>query len=241
MKKLNEKTVLITGGSRGIGFATASLFAMDQYNVAICARNEVELRQAREKIIKKTGNDNILALVGDVSQEVFVKELFLQTHEVFKSIDVCVNNAGCLMLKPFFQTMLDDWNYVINSNQTSAFLCCKEAFHYMQDPNINSVIVNVSSLSGIRGVEKFPGMAAYIASKYAVVGLTESLAVEGKPFNISVNCIAPGAVNTRMLSEQFTSMLTATKPEEVANIIKFLATKNGDTMINGTIFEYFCN
>ena len=241
MKEINKKTVIITGASRGIGLATATLFAVEKYNIVICSRNKIELEQAKISVIKKTGNHNVLAISGDITQAEFVKTLFSQAYQMFKSIDVCVNNAGCLIVKPFAETTFNDWRYTMETNVTATFLCCKEAFHYMRDPVNNSVIINVSSLSGIRGVEKFPGMAAYIASKHAVIGLTESLAVEGKPFNINVNCIAPGAVNTKIFHECFADQQTTTQPEEIANIIKFLASENAGKMVNGTIFEYFCN
>ena len=241
MKKMAKKTVIVTGGSRGIGLATAILFAKDDCNVAICARNELELQQAKEKIIAESGNPNILSLAGDISKETFVKLFFSETFTRFKSIDACINNAGCLITKPFIKISLNDWHSVMEVNATGVFLCCKEAFHYMQHPEKNSVIVNVSSLSGVRGVEKFPGMTAYIASKYTVVGLTESLAIEGKPFNISVNCVAPGAVDTKTIADNFSNSPVKTSPEKVANIIKFLANENEGEIVNGTIFEYFCN
>ena len=107
----------------------------------------------------------------------------------------------------------------------------------MKEQEKGGCIVNISSLSGIRFMQKFPDMSAYIVSKHGIVGLTEALAIEGKPFNIHVNCVAPGAVDTKMLKQAFPEFQGAVSPEKIANIIAKFCYKDELGSFSGTTYE----
>jgi 3-oxoacyl-[acyl-carrier protein] reductase len=152
----------------------------------------------------------------DVSDEGRVVAAFNRLER----LDALVNNAAVLIKRPFVETRAEDWDAQLGSGLRAAFLCSREAFRRMGD---GGSIVNVSSLSGVDGAEKFPGMAAYVAAKSGLAGLTEALAVEGRPIGIRVNAVSPGAIDTPMLKLSGVAgrMLA---PPEVARIVAWLAT-----------------
>ncbi|MBZ0256358.1 SDR family oxidoreductase, partial [bacterium] len=102
-------------------------------------------------------------------------------------------------------------------------------------------IVHISSLAGIRGTEKFPGMSAYVVSKHGVIGLTESLSVEGRPYGIRVNCVAPGAVDTQMLREAAPQFKTETEPADIAQAILYLSDPVQAASVTGAVIEVHSN
>jgi NAD(P)-dependent dehydrogenase (short-subunit alcohol dehydrogenase family) len=132
---------------------------------------------------------------------------------------VLVNNAALLGMTPFAELTAADWDAQLASGLRAAFLCSREAFRRMTP---GGSIVNVSSLSGVAGAEKFPGMAAYVAAKSGLAGLTEVLAVEGRPLGIRVNAVSPGAIDTAMLKISGVAGPTL-EPAAVARIIGWLA------------------
>ena len=118
----------------------------------------------------------------------------------------------------FDKTILETWNEIIRINLTGAFLCCRKAFPLMCDAG-GGRIVNLASLSGIYGTEKFPGLAAYNVSKYGIVGLTEALAVEGRPYGISPICLSLGAVETDMLRRANPQLRASLTPSQAGALI----------------------
>jgi NAD(P)-dependent dehydrogenase (short-subunit alcohol dehydrogenase family) len=134
--------------------------------------------------------------------------------------DALVNNAAVLIPRPLAEMTAAEWDKTIASGLRSAFLCSRAAFRRM---GRGSAIVNVSSLSGVAGAEKFPGMAAYVAAKSGLAGLTEAMAVEGRPLGIRVNAVSPGSVDTPMLALSGAPKDPALRPEEVARVIAWLA------------------
>ena len=131
------------------------------------------------------------------------------------------------------------WDHVLAVNLRGTFLCCRAAFQAMI-PLDGGVIVNLSSLSGVRGVEKFPGLSAYNTSKFGVAGLSEILAVEGRPHNIRVIAVSPGAVDTEMLRAAAPHLKASMTPEELARIIAFLVGPDARPL-SGTNLEIFSN
>jgi len=126
--------------------------------------------------------------------------------------------AAVLHKAAFDATSLERWEETIRINLTGAFLCCRKAFPLMRDAG-GGRIVNLGSLSGIYGTEKFPGLAAYNVSKYGVIGLTEALAVEGRPHGISAICLSPGAVETEMLRRANPQLRASLTPSQVGALI----------------------
>jgi NAD(P)-dependent dehydrogenase (short-subunit alcohol dehydrogenase family) len=237
---LKNKVALITGAGRGIGAATARLLASRGVKVALMARTLVQVEAQASAIEKEFGAGCALALVGDVSDEKFLQESFARIKATFGPVSILVNNAGVLLRAPLTETSLADWEKVMRVNVTAAFLCSKYAIPQMREAG-HGAIVNVSSLSGIRSALKFPGFSAYIASKHALVGLTEGLSVEVKSLGIRVNCIAPGAVDTQMLRSADPSLKTKTQPEEIAQIITYLCDDHASHVLTGSVIEVNTN
>lgn len=133
--------------------------------------------------------------------------------------EVLVNNAAVLVKGPLAELTAEDWDLQVDSTLRAAFLCSREAFRRMRP---GGAIVNISSLSGVAGAEKFPGMAAYVAAKSGLAGLTEALAVEGRPLGIRVNAVSPGAIDTPMLRVAGVAG-PSLEPAQVARIAGWLA------------------
>ena len=212
------RVAIVTGGGRGIGRATAELLAGAGAQVVICARSEGEVAAAA------AATSGIRALAGDIADEAFVERLITTTVQELGRLDILVNNAAILGRQPFPDLEPALWDSVMAVNLRGAYLCCRYAFRQMmaQQPRGGS-IVNISSLSGVRGPEKFPGLAAYNVSKAGVLALSDILAVEGKPYGIRVNTVSPGAVETEMLRQAGHGLRALATPEDVARTIAFLA------------------
>lgn len=184
---------VVTGGSGGIGGAVVSELRGRGWDVKSLSRREG----------------------CDVSDEGEVKNAFAGLDR----LDALVNCAAVLIKNEVLHTSAADWDEQLGSLR-AAFLCSREAFQLMR--GTGGSIVMISSLSGVAGAEKFPGMAAYVAAKSGLAGLTEALAVEGRPSRIRVNAISPGAVDTDMLriagveGPRF-------QPAEIASIVAWLA------------------
>jgi 3-oxoacyl-[acyl-carrier protein] reductase len=141
----------------------------------------------------------------------------------------------------FHNLKLDIWQQTLNVNVTGSMLCSRALFNHAQKAKKGGAIVNISSLGGIRSTQKFKGLLPYVTSKFAVVGLTEALAVEGKELGIRVNCVAPGAVDTDMLKKAAPFLKTSTYPEDVAKTILFLCDAEQSGKISGSTLEIHSN
>ena len=216
--EIDGKVAIVTGGGRGIGRATAELLATCGAHVTICARSADELDAVA------AASPTIRAMGGDVADEAFVERLVEQTVAAHGRLDILINNAAVLGWRPFLELDPALWDEVMAVNLRGAYLCCRAAFHQMarQQPSGGS-IVNISSLSGVRGPEKFQGLAAYNVSKAGLLALSDILAVEGKPYDIRVNAVSPGAVDTAMLRQAGHGLKALATPADVARTIVFLA------------------
>ncbi|MFI5202692.1 MAG: SDR family NAD(P)-dependent oxidoreductase [Candidatus Kapaibacterium sp.] len=219
------RAALVTGAASGIGKATAMQFARLGAKVVIVDRDKAAGIKAKEEIESAVPGAEILVSRCDVSKEEQVEASVRDTLERFGSLDVVVNNAGLMVFKPLDQHTLEDWNKVLSVDLLGAFLFIKQAFTVMRK---GGAIVNVSS---VHAVETTPLVAAYAAAKAALVSLTHSAAIEGKPKHIRANCILPGAVDTPMLWQnpnikdglEVIHQSDVGKPEQIAEVIAFLA------------------
>ncbi|GHO92618.1 beta-ketoacyl-ACP reductase [Reticulibacter mediterranei] len=234
---IKDHVAIITGAGRGVGRATAIQFAREGARVILFSRTNAHLEETAS-IIAKTGG-HMLSVVGDVSQEEDVMALFERVRESYGRVDILVNCAGIIATRPFVEMDVATWDAVLNVNLRGTFLCCREAFRLMVSQQ-HGVIINLSSLSGVKGVEKFPGLSAYNVSKSGVAGLTEILAVEGKPHNIRVCAVSPGAVDTQMLREAGHNLKAGMTANDLAEILLFMADDSG-RMLSGSNIELFTN
>lgn len=194
------KTVLVTGGGRGIGAATVRKFAENNYSAILNYNNSESCANQLRSELASAGLDVHLfrADISDVRQ---VVEMFAYIRKYFKKLDILVNNAGVALYKQCQDVTVDDYDKIMNINAKGTFLCCQEAIKMFLQQGYGS-IVNVASIWGTQGASC---ESVYSMSKHAVVGLTKSLALELEPSGINVNCICPTLVLTDMckhLSQQ---------------------------------------
>lgn len=237
--KWNQQIALVTGGGRGIGAATARRFAALGARVAVVARTSSEINQVKAEIEAAGGRS--LAFAGDVSDEAFVKSTLQAVAAQWGRVTLLVNNAAMIEVKPLLEFSVQDWDRTMAVNLRAPFLWAREAIREMSKVGSGGAIVNLSSLGGLRGTEKFKGFAAYSTSKFGIVGLTECLAAEGREWGVRVNCVAPGAVDTRMLRQAAPNLRTSTTPDDVAKSIEFLCDGDRAAKISGAVIEIFSN
>ncbi len=221
------KTVIVTGGSRGIGAAIVKELASNNYNIVLNYNNSEQSAKKIQNELKENGI-NIEIFKADVSKRDEVKQLIDFTIEKYNNIDVLINNAGIDQIKLFMDTTDEDWNNIIQTNLTSVFYCSQEVLKNMIH-NKNGCIINISSIWGITGASC---EVAYSASKAAIDGMTKALAKEMGPSNIRINSIAPGFVETDMNKnipeeeiEEIKNEIPLgriSKPEEITKSIKWL-------------------
>ncbi len=234
---MKDRVTIITGAGRGIGRAAALRFAHEGARVVLFSRTPARLEEVEQEIAAQGGQ--ALSISGDVSREEDVQLLFQKVLAAHGRVDVLVNCAGMVAVRPFLEMDTATWDRVLDVNLRGTFLCCREAFRIMAAQQ-RGVIVNISSLSGVKGIEKFPGLSAYNVSKAGVASLTEILAVEGKPHNIRVCAVSPGAVDTEMLRQAAPHLKAGMTPDDMAELLFFLASDSG-RMLSGTNVEIFSN
>lgn len=188
-------TVLITGSSRGIGKAAALYFAQfGGWNIVINCHASIEELSKTKKELENFPHVNILSSVGDVSEEAYVHQLFVEIQRKFGGVDILVNNAGIDYVGLVQDMKAADWDHIMAVNSRSVFLCTREAAPYMISKKSGS-IVNISSVWGEIGGSC---EAAYSASKGAIASFSKAMAKELAPCGIRVNALAFGAINTTM-------------------------------------------
>lgn len=187
------KTVIVTGGSKGIGAAIVKLLAKNGYQVILnYNHSEDAAKQIKQQLALE--NINIEVFKADVSKREEVKKLIKFTLDKYKNIDVLINNAGIDQIKPFMDITDEDWNTMIQVNLNSVFYCTQEALENMIH-NKKGCIINISSIWGLTGGSC---EVHYSVTKAGIDGMTKALAKELGPSNIRVNSIAPGAIMTDM-------------------------------------------
>jgi NAD(P)-dependent dehydrogenase (short-subunit alcohol dehydrogenase family) len=190
------KAALVTGGSKGIGFAVARALAQDGCDVMICARDEDEIAQALPAL-RDGANGVINGAACDVRDEGAVRGLVQRTIAAFGGLDILVNNAGIGLLGEVETFAPADWRATLDTNLTGAFYCCHYAIPVLKARG-GGHIVNIGSRSSVNA---YGGGAAYCASKFGLLGLSESLLQELHPYGIRVSCVMPGRVATDFAGE----------------------------------------
>jgi NAD(P)-dependent dehydrogenase (short-subunit alcohol dehydrogenase family) len=212
---LAGRLAVVTGASRGIGAATAEAIAAAGAHVVLAARDREALDAVATRI-RDAGGEATPAPT-DVSSVKDVERLFAVVDEA-GTLAALVCAAAVLTSVRLTETTSEIWEETLGVNLTGSFLCCRAAFTAMQAAG-GGRIVNIASLSGVDATEKFPGLIAYNASKYGVIGLTEAIAVEGKELGISAICVSPGAVDTEMLRRANPELAPGLTPRDVAELI----------------------
>lgn len=188
MTKLDGKVAVITGANQGIGKGIAHALASEGCRLALCARNGEKLADAAAEL--QALGAHVLALAVDVTDEQAVEAFFDAIVQRFGRVDILVNNAGAFDGGPFEELTLAAWNNVIGSCLTGTFLCSRRAFALMKEQG-GGRILNIGSISAQR--PRAAG-APYAAAKFGVWGLTQAIALDGRPFGIACSCLHPGNV-----------------------------------------------
>ncbi len=222
MQKLEGKVALVTGAGRGIGRAISLALAQEGAYVGALARTETEVKETVAEIQKQGGK--AIPLIADVTQPEQVQNCVNTILKKWGKIDILVNNAGFAKFKPFEEMTLEEWKQTIDVNLTGTFIVTKAVLPDMIGRKSGSII-NISSVSGLRPI---PKQSAYCASKHGVIGLTTTLAIEMKPYNIRVHAICPGGVITKLSLENMSErdMTDWMLPEDVAHTVMYLLTQS---------------
>ncbi len=249
--QLSGKSALVTGAARGIGKAIALRFAQEGARVALNDINEENLEEAAREI-EKVSKERVIYRKADISNGKEVKDLTKYVMAKLTAIDILVNNAAISKIVPFLDTSEKLWDRTMEINLKGAFLCCQSVIPAMIKNN-SGKIINMSSQSGKRGSKWH---AAYCASKFGIIGLTQSLALELAPHNINVNAVCPGVVFTplwkdhaadhakrkgideKQVKEDLLKNIPLGRrgnPGDVANLVLFLASSRSDYMTGQAI------
>ena len=244
MFSLKNKVAIITGARRGIGRTHALTLSKAGAKVVVCDISEEDCQKVVEEIKKEKGE--ALALKCDVAKKEEVEGIVKKTVEKFGKVDILVNNAGICQFKPFLELTEEEWDRTLDINLKGYFLCAQAAAKEMVKQK-SGVIINIASIAmGQVGVG-FPAISHYCASKGGIVAMTEAMALELAPYNIRVNAISPGAIDTRMADQlkKDEKTMEATlaripmhrmgKPEEVSNLVLFLASDGSSYMTGSTV------
>lgn len=235
-----NKVVLITGASRGLGAAIALEFAKNNYDIIINYLNSKEQANILKETILKNYNVRALVIKADVSDEAQVKMMVQAAFNTFGAIDVLVNNAGIAIDSLVEDKTVENFEKILKVNLIGAFICARECAKIMKE---GSSIINISSTNAVN--QYYPYSLDYDASKAGLLSLTNNLAVEYSP-KIRVNAVMPGWINTEMNKELDEEYIAAesrkillgrfAEPEEIANVVYFLATPQA-SYINSSIIR----
>ena len=228
---LENKTAIVTGGSRGIGRSICVALAKEGANVVTCYANGADAANETVKMCQELGV-KAMAVKADVSNGTEVADMVAKVKEEFGSIDILVNNAGITKDNLMLKMTEEDFDAVIDTNLKGAFLFTKNVSKIMLKQK-SGKIINISSVVGVRGNA---GQANYCASKAGLIGMTKSVAKELASRGITCNAVAPGFIETDMtakLSEAVVDEMLKTIPmktlgqvEDIANVVAFLASEN---------------
>ena len=228
---MDQKTIVVTGASRGIGFETALQLDQKGHKVIALARSEGKL----EELQNSAKSGNITVFSTDLTSEEQINALTTELKGI--KLNGIIHNAGALRTSPFLETGIDTFKLMMEVNVYAIVRLTQALFPLLQK---DSHIVNISSMSGFQGSLKFPGLSAYSASKAAVIGLSELMSAEMAGDGISVNCLCIGAVQTEMLEEAFPGFDAPVSAEEMGDYISDFVLK-GHRFYNGKVLPVALN
>lgn len=240
MGKLDGKSAIVTGASRGIGKDIALYLAKEGAKVAVNYSGSKEMAEAVVEEIKSFGGE-AFAIQANVDKVEDVQTLVSATLEQFGAIDILVNNAGITRDNLLMRMKEQEWDDVLNTNLKGVFLCTKSVTRQMMKQRYGRII-NITSIVGVSGN---PGQANYVAAKAGVIGLTKSTALELASRNITVNSVAPGFITTDMtdalpedVKTQMLNQIPLAKfgnPEDIAKAVAFLASDDANYITGQTL------
>jgi 3-oxoacyl-[acyl-carrier protein] reductase len=222
--------ILVSGASKGIGFEMVKCFIKNPKNLVVAvSRNTDPL----VKLVEQHNTHSLLPVKADITKPLHLKKIYQSVNALDMPIDVLINNAGLIVNKPFEKIRNKELNAVYATNVFAPFALMQMLFPLMNKTR-RSHIVNISSMGGVQGSSKFPGLSAYSSSKAALGGLSECLAEEFKTRNVAVNCLALGAVQTEMLRKAFPDYKAPLKAHQMAEFVCNFAL-TGHQFFNGKI------
>lgn len=212
---LKGKAAVVTGASKGIGFAVAEALARAGANVLLCARNEQEVRSAAESLAG-TGGGRAIGVRCDMRSYDDVRALIQKSVSEFGGVDILVNNAGVGSYAPIDQLTVEQWSQMIETNLSGVFYACHEAIPEMRRRG-GGFIINIGSLAGRYAM---PGGSAYNASKFGLIGFSEAMMLDVRQDDIRVSCVMPGSVATHFNNHTPTEAdAWKIQPEDIAGVV----------------------
>lgn len=240
--RLKDRVAIVTGGAKGLGRAFAIRLAEEGASVMVVTRKDMDNLKETVKMIQDKGGKAAF-FQADVANETDIKAMAKATADQFGKIDILLNNAAIydgIKRKPFTEVSLDEWDLVLSVNVKGAFLATRAVFPYMKEQGYGKII-NLSSETFFTGST---GFVHYVASKGGIIGLTRALAIELGPYNICINCLAPGFTDTeasRGLADvnkydtSKTPLRRLEKPEDLTGAALFLASSESDFITGQTL------
>ena len=224
--------IIITGASKGIGFEIVRLLAADkEHKILAISRSLRGLEQLKSICKKENLPGKVMISPFDLTRNDVDSILIPEIKSVLGHVDILVNNAGLMITKPFINLNGEDFDKIFSANVKSIFLLIRSLLGSFSK---NAHIVNIGSMGGYQGSQKFPGLSLYSASKGALAILTECLAEELKDYSVKVNCLALGAAQTEMLSQAFPGYQAPLTAAQLASFIAEFAIR-GHHYFNGKI------
>ncbi|HEX9935986.1 MAG TPA: SDR family oxidoreductase [Longimicrobium sp.] len=225
---LRGRTAVVTGSSKGIGYAIAEALARANANVVVQARRSAEVAEAARRL-DEVGEGKVLGIPGDVSRIADVRHLVSTTVDELGGLDILVNNAGFGAFAPVGEIEPETWDRLIGTNLSGVFYCCHEAIPHLAKSK-DAWIINIASLAG---KNPFAGGAAYNASKFGLVGFSEALMLDVRQQGIRVNYIMPGSVNTYFNDAAPTDAdAWKIQPEDIAQVVMDLLALPANSLVS---------
>jgi len=212
MVELAERVAVVTGGTRGIGLATARMLVQAGAAVVVAARREGDVERVAGELGPRT-----LGVACDVRRSEDCDGLIARTVEAFGHLDILINNAGLGVFAPVEAMSLEDWHRQIETNLDGVFYCCRAALPHIK--RAQGWIINIGSLAGKNA---FAGGAAYNASKFGLLGFSEALMLEVRHDGVRVSCVMPGSVATEFSGEAVGGVDWKLHAEDVAQVVRDL-------------------